>query len=198
MVTEPLRILHLEDDPVEVERVRGALSRTGMTSTLLHVATKDDFVRAVAEFQPDVVFSDHAANSFGAQSVLEHLRAVRPTTPMIVVSGAMNEQLIVDYIKAGAADFISKANLGRLRPAVESALAVRRKLSRLTRRQIEVLALLADGNSTSEAARRLSLSIKTIETHRMALMDRLGIHDLAGLIRLAILVGLVPLTPEGW
>ena len=91
-------------------------------------------------------------------------------------------------------DFVSKANLGRLRPAVETALAVRRKLGRLTPRQTEVLSLLADGHSTSEIARRLNLSIKTIETHRMALMDRLGIHNLAGLIRFAIVVGLVPLT----
>ena len=195
MATEPLRILHLEDDPVEAERVQGVLSRTGITSTFLRVATKDEFVRAVAEFQPDIVFSDHASDSFGARAVLDHLRTARPTTPLIVVTGAMNEQIIVDYIKAGAADFVSKSNLSRLRPAVESAIAVRRKLSRLTPRQIEVLSLLADGNSTSDIARRLSLSIKTIETHRMALMDRLGIHDLAGLIRFAILVGLVPLSP---
>jgi len=63
----------------------------------------------------------------------------------------------------------------------------------LTPRQVEVLGLLAEGNSTSEVARRLQLSIKTIETHRMALMDRLGIHHLAGLIRFAISVGLVTL-----
>lgn len=195
MATDPLRILHLEDDPVDAERIQDVLARTGMSSTFLRVATKDEFVRAVAEFQPDVVFSDHAVDSFGTRDVLDQLRAVRPTTPLIVVTGALNEQLIVDYIKAGAADFVTKANLSRLRPAVESAMAVRRRLSRLTPRQIEVLWLLADGNSTSDIARRLSLSIKTIETHRMALMDRLGIHDLAGLIRFAILVGLVPLVP---
>jgi DNA-binding NarL/FixJ family response regulator len=110
-----------------------------------------------------------------------------------VVTGALNEQIIVDYIKAGVSDFVSKTNLSRLRPAVETALAVRHKLGRLTPRQVEVLGLLAEGNSTSEVARRLQLSIKTIETHRMALMDRLGIHHLAGLIRFAISVGLVTL-----
>src|SRR5262245_63826982 len=147
-----------------------------------------------AEFQPDIVFSDHASSNFGAREALEYLRATRPTTALIVVTGALSEELIVDYLKAGVSDFVSKANLGRLRPAVETALAVRRKLGRLTPRQTEVLSLLADGNSTSEIARRLNLSIKTIETHRMALMDRLGIHNLAGLIRFALVVGLVPLT----
>lgn len=195
MATGPLRILHLEDDAAEAERVQSVLARTGLSATFQRVSTRDDFVRSVAEFQPEIVFSDHGTDAFGAREALEYLRAVRPTTPLIVVTGAMSEQIIVDYMKAGVSDFVSKANLGRLRPAVEAALAVRRKLTRLTPRQVEVLWLLADGHSTSEMARRLDLSIKTIETHRMALMDRLGIHDLAGLIRFAISVGLVPSSP---
>jgi DNA-binding NarL/FixJ family response regulator len=195
MNTAPLRILHLEDDAADGERVQGTLARTGLTSTIQRVSTKDDFVQAVAEFQPDVVFSDHGSDSFGAREALAHLRSVRPTTPLIVVTGALNEQIIVDYMKAGVSDFVSKTNLGRLRPAVEAALALRRKIGRLTPRQIEVLLLLAEGHSTSEIAQRLSLSIKTIETHRMALMDRLGIHHLAGLVRFAISVGLVSLVP---
>ena len=195
MNTAPLRILHLEDDAADAERVQGLLGRTGLSCEFRRVGAKDEFVRAVVDFQPDVVFSDHSAERFGAREALEHLRAVRPTTPLIVVTGAMNEEIIVDYMRAGVADFVAKTNLGRLRPALEAALVVRRKLGRLTPRQTEVLWLLADGHSTAEIARRLNLSIKTIETHRMALMDRLGIHDLAGLIRFAITVGLVPLTP---
>lgn len=195
MSNTPIRILHLEDDGAEAERVQAVLSRTGLSGEFRRVGSKEEFVRAVAEFLPDVVFSDHGSETFGAREALEHLRAVRPTTPLIVVTGAWSEQIIVDYMKAGVSDFVSKTNLGRLRPALEAALVVRRKLSRLTPRQIEVLWLLSDGHSTSEIARRLSLSIKTIETHRMALMDRLGIHDLAGLIRFALSVGLVALSP---
>jgi DNA-binding NarL/FixJ family response regulator len=192
-MTTPLRVLHLEDDAADAERVQSVLARTGLSATFLRVSTQDDFARAVTEFKPDVVLSDHASETFGARAVLEHLRATRPTTPLIVVTGALSEELIVDYVKAGVADYVCKTNLSRLRPAVEAALAVRRKLGRLTPRQTEVLWHLAEGRSTSQIARRLNLSIKTIETHRMALMDRLGIHDLAGLIRLAISVGLVAL-----
>lgn len=193
MDTVPVRILHLEDDAADAERVQGELVRTGLSSTFVRVNSKDDFVRAVAEFQPDIVISDHSLGSFSAGAVLEHLRAVRPTTPLIVVSGTMSEQVIVDDIRAGVTDFVSKSNLLRLRPAVEAALAVRRTLGRLTRRQIEVLGFIATGLSTADIARRLQLSIKTIETHRMALMDRLGIRHVAGLIRFAISVGLVTL-----
>lgn len=65
---------------------------------------------------------------------------------------------------------------------------------KLTPRQAEILQLIAEGSSTKEIARRLDLSVKTVETHRAQLMDRLDIHDVAGLVRYAIRVGLV--SPE--
>jgi DNA-binding NarL/FixJ family response regulator len=193
MADSPLHIIHLEDDPADAERVARELARAGLQCTIRLVNTKDDFVRAVAEFEPAVVLSDHARADFNARAALSYLQEHRPTTPLIVVTGAITEQLIVDYIKAGAADYVIKSNLGRLRPAIEVALLARQRLERLTPRQIEVLRLLAEGRSTAEAAKRLGLSVKTVETHRMAIMDRLGIHELAGLVRFAIHVGLVSL-----
>jgi DNA-binding NarL/FixJ family response regulator len=64
----------------------------------------------------------------------------------------------------------------------------------LTPRQREILQLIAEGLSTKEIAHRLGVSVKTVETHRTQLMDRLDIHDVAGLVRYAIRVGLV--SPE--
>jgi len=61
----------------------------------------------------------------------------------------------------------------------------------LTSRQREILQLIAEGNSTKEIANKLNVSIKTIETHRMQLMDRIGIHDVAGLVRYAIRMGII-------
>jgi DNA-binding NarL/FixJ family response regulator len=61
----------------------------------------------------------------------------------------------------------------------------------LTPRQGEILKLIAEGYSTKEIARRLDLSVKTVETHRAQLMDRLDIHDVAGLVRYAIRIGVV-------
>jgi DNA-binding NarL/FixJ family response regulator len=87
---------------------------------------------------------------------------------------------------------VLKSNLGRLAPAIEAALSVRRRLEKLTPRQIEVLRLMALGNTTPEIARALGLSAKTIETHRGEIMKRVGIHDIVGLVRYAVRVGLVP------
>lgn len=66
-------------------------------------------------------------------------------------------------------------------------------LERLTMRQREILQLIAEGHTTQEIAGILNISVKTVETHRMQLMDRLDIHDIAGLVRFAIRVGLISL-----
>jgi DNA-binding NarL/FixJ family response regulator len=64
----------------------------------------------------------------------------------------------------------------------------------LTPRQLDVLRMIAEGYSTKEIARGLNISAKTVETHRALLMQRLGIHDVAGLVRYAIKTGLVKMT----
>jgi DNA-binding NarL/FixJ family response regulator len=71
-------------------------------------------------------------------------------------------------------------------PASEHA-----RLSRLTPRQRQILQLVAEGASSRKMARKLNLSVKTIESHRAQLMERLGIHDVAGLVRFAIRAGVV-------
>ena len=67
----------------------------------------------------------------------------------------------------------------------------RDQLANLSPRQREVLRLIAEGRTTKQIAQMLEISVKTVETHRAQLMDRLGIHDVAGLVRYAIIVGLV-------
>ena len=66
-----------------------------------------------------------------------------------------------------------------------------RRPGMLPPRQREILQLIAEGHTTKQIANTLHISVKTVETHRMQLMERLDIHDVAGLVRLAIRVGLV-------
>ena len=141
-----------------------------------------------------MVLSDHALGQFDARAALGLLQAIRPTAALIVVAGALDEQSAASFVRAGAEDFVLKSNLGRLAPAIESALSVRRRLEKLTPRQMEVLRLMAEGLTTPEIARQLNLSGKTVETHRGEIMKRVGIHDIVGLVRYAVRVGLV--SPE--
>ena len=82
-------------------------------------------------------------------------------------------------------------NRERLERQIDSSRGMRDPLERLTPRQREILQLVVEGHKTREIAELLSVSVKTVETHRAQLMDRLGIHDVAGLVRYAIRIGLI-------
>jgi DNA-binding NarL/FixJ family response regulator len=192
-MSRTLRILHLEDNPADVERVRVELARSGLKIVSEWVSSEDGFTTALREFQPDVVLCDQANAAFDALAALATLQTHRPAAPLILVSSSLDEQMAVTSVRAGAEDIVLKRNLGRLSSAIESALAVRRRLRRLTPRQLEVLRLVAAGHTTREIARRLRLSAKTVESHRGEVMKRLGIHDVVALVRYAVRVGLVTL-----
>ena len=96
------------------------------------------------------------------------------------LSPPVSKHVISDYVRRVGAD--ARENLDS-QPTLE----------RLTLRQREILQLIAEGYTTQEIATLLNISVKTVETHRMQLMDRLDIHDIAGLVRFAIRVGLISL-----
>ncbi len=99
----------------------------------------------------------------------ERLQALSP--PPMHVQEQGSKQLVRKYLHHGGSKSIAA--------------------QKLTPRQREVLQLIAEGHSTKDMAQRLSVSVKTIETHRMDIKHRLGIHDVAGLVRYAIRVGLI-------
>lgn len=188
-----IRILHLEDNAVDAERVRSELERAGLKIIVARVESSESFQAALSEFVPDVVLSDHQGLPFDARAALALVQAVRPAAPLILVSSWLDERVAVDCLRAGAEDIVLKRNLDRLSGAIEAALLVRRRLNKLTPRQLEVLRLVATGHTTREIARRLRRSAKTVETHRGEVMKRLGLHDVVRLVRYAARVGLAPL-----
>jgi DNA-binding NarL/FixJ family response regulator len=168
------------------------LARAGMKTLNQQVSSDDGFTSALREFKPDVVLCDHALAAFDARDALLALQTHSPAAPLILVSSAVDEEAAVLSIRAGAEDIVLKRNLSRLSSAIDAALAVRRRLRKLTPRQLEVLRLVAAGHTTREIARRLKLSAKTVESHRGEVMKRLGMHDVVALVRYAVRVGLVP------
>jgi len=138
-----------------------------------------------------------------------------PAVRVIILSMHTNEEYVLQALRAGAVGYLLKESgtaelelavwaVARgetyLSPAVSKYVIadyVRRvggepnSLARLTPRQREVLQLIAEGHTTQEIAHTLKISVKTVETHRSQLMERLQIHDIAGLVRYAIRVGLV-------
>ena len=191
MSEQPLRILMLEDSAVDAELIAHELDRAGIDCVTQRVDTEGAFVHALRRFEPDVVLCDHGLARYNTMAALRTARAERPAMPIIVVTSSLDEQSAVDTLKGGADDYLRKEHLNRLGPAIAAAQSVRGPLRRLTVRQIDVLQRMALGSTTRDIALNLKLSVKTIETHRAAVMSRLAIHDVAGLVRYAMKVGLI-------
>jgi DNA-binding NarL/FixJ family response regulator len=192
-VKKPIRILMLEDSEADAELIRYQLQVSGLPTITARVDSGESFAAALREFTPDVVLSDHSLAQFDAPSALAVLRRIRPTTPLILVTGSLNTETTIATIRGGAEDLLLKGNLSRLATVITDALELRRTLATLTPRQIEVLRMVAEGNRTREIASYLRLSVKTVESHRGEIMKRLEIHDVVGLVRYAMRVRLVSL-----
>jgi DNA-binding NarL/FixJ family response regulator len=190
----PIRVLMLEDSGRDAEHIRSELVRANVPTITSRADSEASFLSELLDSTPDVVLAEHSLVEFDALSALAILRRFSPTTPLILVTGTVSAENAVACIREGAEDLVLKANLGRLATVITDAIEVRRPIKSLTQRQIEVLRLVAEGGRTSDIAKRLNISVKTVESHRTQIMRRLDIHDIAGLVRYAIRVRLIPLT----
>jgi DNA-binding NarL/FixJ family response regulator len=165
---------------------------------------------------PDVLFLDLVMPGMSGLIALERIIGQQPDLKVIVLSMHSSEEHIVRALQLGASGYMLKDvapdELALALTAVmngetwlSSAIsrtaiaeyvgrtASESPLDTLTSRQRQVLKLIAEGHSTKDISAQLELSVKTIETFRAQIMDRLAIHDVAGLVRYAIRHGIVPL-----
>src|SRR6267143_7173843 len=122
----PARIVIVEDVANDAELMTRELRRSGLAFTHRHVQTEAALRHELRSFVPDIVLSDHSLPQFNASAALRVVREEAPTTPVIIVTGSLDEETAAEYIKAGAADYIVKHRLQRLGPAVRRALELRR------------------------------------------------------------------------
>jgi DNA-binding NarL/FixJ family response regulator len=172
----------------------------------------------VEKLQPQVVLMDIAMPGLNGLEATGRLIKSWPSIRVLILSMHQNAEYVRQALRQGAVAYLLKdaaplelewalAAVLRgetyLSPAVSKGVVsdyVHRLRSEeqpadaLTPRQREVLQLIAEGQSTKEIARRLDLSVKTVETHRTQLMKQLDIHEVAGLVRYAIREGLVSAT----
>jgi DNA-binding NarL/FixJ family response regulator len=181
-------------------------------------------LQLVKQHQPDVVLMDIGMPRLNGLEATARLTRDDPDVRVIILSMHTAEEYVLQALQAGARGYLIKdADPDELKLAVQSVAegktylspaisrhVIEAYLSRtqqdtsqvevlsparmLTPRQREVLQLITEGHTSQEIAGILSISLKTAEKHRYDIMDRLDIHDLAGLVRFAIRVGLV--SPE--
>jgi PAS domain S-box-containing protein len=123
MAPDPLRILILEDVPMDAELVEYELERARVPFEARRVDTRESFLDQLAAFQPDVILSDFTLPRFDGMSALALAREHAPSVPFLIVTGSVNEETAVGCMKAGATDYLLKSSLARIGPAIEGALA---------------------------------------------------------------------------
>jgi len=186
------------------------------------VAEVDDGYTAVTkarELKPDVVIMDIVLPQLNGIEATRQIKAHQPEIEVIVLSMHATRSYILQLLQAGASAYLLKDSAVEdlaaalvavrkggmyLSPAISTAAALKNETvgifeknmadsERLTKRELQVLQLIADGHSTKEIAAILEISVKTIETHRKQIMDKLEIRTTAGLTKYCIREGLTSL-----
>jgi PAS domain S-box-containing protein len=122
MSNKKIKILHLEDSAGDVDFVDHILKKAGLEFETLVVDTRSDYVRALKEFLPDVVLSDHSLPAFNSVNALEILKDLGARIPFILVTGAVSEEFAAEVIMQGADDYVLKDRPQRLPNAILNAL----------------------------------------------------------------------------
>src|SRR5690349_2200307 len=125
MAVPPLRVLMLEDDPIDADIVQWALKEN--FSCIFNISVnKEAYQVALDEFHPDLILADNALPRFNAKEALEMVQARSMNIPFILVTGTVSEEFAADIIRLGADDYILKDRLARLPAAINAALNKKR------------------------------------------------------------------------
>jgi PAS domain S-box-containing protein len=155
-VAPELRILHLEDDPLDTELVCGLLAADGLAAQLDRVDTLAAFRDALQSVCYEVILSDYSVPGVDAMEALALARRLCPELPFIFLSGALGEEQAIETLKQGASDYVLKQRMGRLASAVRRALHEAQAQAR--HREAE------DALRRSEARLRLAQEVARIGT----------------------------------
>jgi DNA-binding NarL/FixJ family response regulator len=214
---KPIRVLLADDHALVRSGIRALLERVPEVQIVAEASDGREALRLIKGHQPDVALIDIAMPRLNGLEVVARVAKDFPNVRVIILSIYASEEYVWQALRSGAAGYLLKgANTIDLEQAVKAVERGETYLSppiskqvikdyvqraggegtlfeRLTPRQREVLQLIAEGYTTKAMAQMLKVSVKTVETHRAQLMDRLGIYDVAGLVRYAIRIKLVNL-----
>jgi DNA-binding NarL/FixJ family response regulator len=212
---KPIRVLVADDHSLVRAGIRALVEKIEGVEVIAETGDGREALRLIQELEPHIVLLDLTMPELSGFEVLERTRREFPNVLTIVLSVHEAEEYAMRALSLGAVGYLPKsAASAELELAIRTvagnekyispelsrkmflehakdAAQGRSPLAELTPRQLEVLRLIADGHTTKDIARSLKISVKTVESHRAQLMDRLNIHEVAGLVRYAIRMGLV-------
>lgn len=213
-----IRVLLAEDHEIVRQGLCTLLEAEGRFEVVGHAQTGREAVELAASLDPHVIVMDIAMPVLNGLAATSQILAAKPTARVLILSAHSDDEYVERMTAVGAAGFLEKqtsatilakaicevaAGRAFFSPAIEKRMADRKRRSgnrdglptpngtRLTPRETEVLQLVAEGQANKQIAAHLGISIKTVEKHRQQVMDKLNIHETAGLTRYAIDQGVI-------
>lgn len=159
-----LQILVLEDVSADVILINHELRRGGFDFQSTRVETREDFIQEIERNPPDVILSDHGLPAFDGFSALSIAKDKCPDTPFIFVTGSMGEEVAIDSLRSGATDYVLKARLPNLAPAVQRALRLADERARRKQAERELRA----------SEERFRLLVEGVEDYAIYMLDPIG------------------------
>jgi DNA-binding NarL/FixJ family response regulator len=215
-MTEPIRVMLADDHALFRAGIRSLLQTRNGIQIVAEASNGRDALDLCKKHRPDVVLMDIMMPQLNGLDAMVRLAAISAQTRTIILAMSASKEYILQALRCGAAGYLLKnISPSELEQAIRGVSRGETYLSpaiskhviaaylervgdgavglfeRLTPRQREVLQMVAEGHSTKEIARKLNLSVKTVDMHRSQLMTALDIHHIAGLVRYAIRTGLI-------
>lgn len=210
----PTRILLVDDHALVRAGIRALITMIDGFEVVGEAGNGAEALALIEKVNPDIVLLDITMPGMNGLTALNEIKARFPNVRVIILTMHEAREYAIQALRGGAAGFIPKrAASNELQQAIETVMAGKtyvspelaqdgvsaeqaaahdqELLNKLTPRQREILILIAEGTSMKQIGRSLNISVKTVESHRAQLTERLGIHDVAGLVRFAIRMGLI-------
>lgn len=222
-MSEPIRVIIVDDHALVRAGFCSLLKNLTGIEVVGEASEGYEALRLIKEKKPDIVLLDISMPGINGLEVADRIRKEFPEVRVIILSMYLNEEYVLQAMRVGAAGYLMKDSKSEeLELALKAVADGKKYLSspvskkvieayikqplksgsianrtgvyqRLTPRQREVVQLITEGYTTKEIAKKLNVSIKTIDAHRTQIMERLDIHDIASLVRYAIQMGIVKL-----
>lgn len=213
-----ISVLLAEDHAIVRQGLRVLLEMRGDIEVIGEAKTGREAIQMTRDLHPEVVVMDIAMPLLNGLLATRQILAAFPATKILILSAYSDPEYVEQVVKVGAMGYLLKQSSGDVlaqairdlhngktyfAPSIAKRLkdnfqksrdgkGLRKKSSsELTTREAELLQLIAEGHANKQIASELDISIKTVEKHRQHLMEKLNIHDIAGLTRFAIAAGII-------
>lgn len=212
-----IRVLLADDHTLVRAGIRSLIASMPGIEVVGEAGEGNETLRLAADLRPDVVLLDIGMPNLGGLEVVARLVELNLGLRVLILSMHTSEEYVLQALRSGAGYLLKSSAVTELEEALRTTMrgeiflsaAVSRSameaystrtgsrsagLDALTQRQREIVRLVAEGLTSKQIAHQLGVSSRTVDSHRAHLMERLAVHDVAGLVRFAVRVGLI--APE--